>query len=43
MTTNSGSYAEESPDARPESIDEQVARKGIRPAGVSAMMAPLTF
>ena len=31
MTTNSAGYAEESPDARPESIDEQVARKGIRP------------
>ena len=31
MTTNSAGYAEEPPDARPESIDEQVARKGIRP------------
>ena len=31
MTINSAGYAEESPDARPESIDEQVARKGIRP------------
>ena len=31
MTTNSAGYAEESPEARPESIDEQVTRKGIRP------------
>ena len=31
MTTNSAGYAEESPEGRPESIDEQVARKGIRP------------
>ena len=31
MTTNSAGYAEESPHARPESIGEQVARKGIRP------------
>ena len=31
-------YAEESPDARPESIDEQVTRKGIRPVeSVEAM------
>jgi len=29
MTTNSAGY--ESPEARPESIDEQVTRKGIRP------------
>jgi hypothetical protein len=31
MTTNSAGYAGESPEIRPESIDEQVARKGIRP------------
>ena len=31
MTTDSAGYTEESPDAHPESIDEQVARKGIRP------------
>jgi hypothetical protein len=31
MTTNSTGYAGESPEARPESIDEQVKRKGIRP------------
>jgi len=31
MTTNSAGYAGESPEARPESIDEQVQRKGIRP------------
>jgi hypothetical protein len=31
MTTNSAGYAGESPGARPESIDEQVKRKGIRP------------
>jgi hypothetical protein len=31
MTTNSAGYEGESPEARPESIDEQVARKGIRP------------
>jgi hypothetical protein len=29
--TNSASYPGESADARPESIDEQVKRKGIRP------------
>jgi hypothetical protein len=31
MTTNSAGYEGESPEARPESIDEQVKRKGIRP------------
>ena len=31
MTTNSAGYAGESPGTRPESIDEQVKRKGIRP------------
>ena len=31
MTTNSAGYAGESPEARPESIDEQVTRKGIQP------------
>jgi len=31
MTTNSAGYAGESPETRPESIDEQVERKGIRP------------
>jgi hypothetical protein len=31
VTTNSAGYTEESPEARPESIDEQVARKGNRP------------
>ena len=31
MTTSSADYAGESPEARPESIEEQVRRKGIRP------------
>jgi hypothetical protein len=31
MATNSTGYAGESPETRPESIDEQVKRKGIRP------------
>ena len=31
MTTSSAGYAGESPEARPESIDEQVKRKGVRP------------
>jgi hypothetical protein len=31
MTTNSAGYAGESPETRPESIDEQVKRKGVRP------------
>ena len=31
MTTNSADYAGESPETRPESIDEQVKRKGVRP------------
>jgi hypothetical protein len=31
MTTNSAGYAGDSPETRPESIDEQVQRKGIRP------------
>ena len=31
MTTGSADYAGESPEARPESIEEQVRRKGIRP------------
>ena len=31
MTTNSAGYAAESPETRPESIDEQVKRKGVRP------------
>jgi len=31
MTTSSADYAGESPAARPESIEEQVRRKGIRP------------
>jgi hypothetical protein len=30
MSANSAGYAGESPEARPESIDEQVKRKGIR-------------
>jgi len=30
MTTNSAGYAGESPETRPESIDEQVRRKGVR-------------
>ena len=29
MTTNSAGYEGESPETRPESIDEQVTRKGI--------------
>jgi hypothetical protein len=31
MTTSSAGYAGESPESRPESIDEQVKRKGIQP------------
>jgi len=31
MTTNSTGYTGESPATRPESIDEQTRRKGIRP------------
>ncbi len=31
MATSNTDYAGESPEARPESIDEQVKRKGIRP------------
>jgi hypothetical protein len=31
MTTNIAGYAGESPATRPESVDEQVKRKGIRP------------
>jgi hypothetical protein len=31
MTTNSAGYVGESPETRPESVDEQVKRKGIRP------------
>jgi len=31
MTTNSAGYAGESPETRPESIDEQVKRKGVQP------------
>lgn len=31
MTTNSADYAGESQETRPESIDEQVKRKGVRP------------
>jgi hypothetical protein len=38
MTTSSAGYAGESPEARPESIDEQVKRKGVRPVeSVKAM------
>ena len=31
MTTNSAGYAGESPETRPESLDDQVKRKGVRP------------
>jgi hypothetical protein len=31
MTTSSAGYTEESPESRPESIDEQVKRKGVQP------------
>ena len=31
MTTSGADHAGRSPEARPESIDEQVQRKGIRP------------
>lgn len=31
MTTSSADYAEESPEGRPESIEEQVKRKGVGP------------
>jgi len=31
MTTDSAGYAGESPETRPESIDEQVKRKGVQP------------
>jgi hypothetical protein len=31
MTTSGAGYAGESPESRPESIDERVKRKGVRP------------
>jgi len=31
MTTSSAGYAGEAPESRPESIDEQVKRKGVQP------------
>ena len=31
MATSSAGYAGESPESRPESIDEQVKRKGVQP------------
>jgi hypothetical protein len=31
MTTSGAGYAGESPESRPESIDEQVKRKGVQP------------
>ena len=31
MTTSSAGYAGESPESRPESIDEQVKRKDVQP------------
>ena len=31
MTTSSAGHAGQSPETRPESIDEQVKRKGVRP------------
>jgi hypothetical protein len=31
MTSSSAGYAGESPESRPESIDEQVKRKGVQP------------
>ena len=38
MTTSSPDYAGESPEIRPESIDEQVKCKGVRPVeSVKAM------
>jgi hypothetical protein len=39
MTTNSAGYAGKSPEARPESIDEQVTRKGIQPVEAVEDMA----
>jgi len=39
MTTNSAGYAGESPETRPESIDEQVRRKGVRPVESAGDMA----
>jgi hypothetical protein len=42
--TNSARYAGESPEARPESIDEQVKRKVIRPVeSVEDMAQPGVF
>jgi hypothetical protein len=43
MTTNSAGYAGESPETRPESIDEQVQRKGIRPVESVKDMAQAGF
>lgn len=39
MTTSSADYTGESPESRPESIEEQVRRKGIRPVQVIEDMA----
>ncbi len=39
MTTSSADYAGEPPEARPESIEEQVRRKGIRPVEAIEDMA----
>jgi hypothetical protein len=39
MTTSSAGYAGESPETRPESIDEQVKRKGVRPVDSVREMA----
>ena len=39
MTTSSAGYAGESPEPRPESIDEQVKRKGVQPVGSVRDMA----
>lgn len=39
MTTTGADYAGESPEGRPESVDEQVRRKGIRPVESIADLA----
>jgi hypothetical protein len=39
MTTNSAGYEGESPETRPESIEEQVKRKAIRPVESVGHMA----
>jgi hypothetical protein len=43
MTTTGADYAGKSPEGRPESVDEQVRRKGIRPVESIADLAQPGF